>query len=63
MSPKPVKAHQQLGLMPPAHWNAYGRFIQGYAATPGFRDGWNDVRHAFADDYVAWMNRQTAVAA
>ncbi len=46
-----------------AHWNAYGRFIQGYAATPGFRNGWNDVRHAFADDYVAWMDRQTAVAA
>lgn len=55
--------HQQLGLMPPSHWSAYGRFIQGYAATPGFRDGWQDVRHAFADDYVAWMDRQMADAA
>lgn len=48
--------HQELGLMPDAHWRPYGRYMTKYIQSPGFKEAWDDIGPGFSEDFVRWLN-------
>lgn len=47
--------HHELGLMPASHWKGYVRYVEGYLATPGVTEFWDDVGPAFSEDFSRWV--------
>ena len=47
--------HYELGLMPDGHWKGYVRFIEGYSASPGFLEYWQDLGPAYSRNFYNWL--------
>lgn len=47
--------HHELGLMPASHWKGYVRYVEGYLATPGVTEFWDDVGPAFSEGFSRWV--------
>jgi hypothetical protein len=54
--------HHRLGLIPKSHWEAYGRYWDGYAATPGVADTWRQMKASFEPEFGAWLDGRIASA-
>ncbi len=47
--------HHELGLMPPAHWDSYVRFVDNYLDTAGVSEFWTDVGQFFSMEFSVWV--------
>lgn len=54
--------HHKLGLIEKSHWDAYGVFWDGYAATPGIADTWREMKPSFEPEFGAWLDARIASA-
>jgi hypothetical protein len=52
--------HHRLGLIPKSHWEAYCRFWDGYAATPGVADTWAQMKPSFEPEFAEWLDGRIA---